>query len=71
MRVSRQDKHKYLGRLDEFFSCLTKDCHVSAYIATRQAYALEVIRPGRQYAVYVCRYCGHYHIGRKSHKHPG
>ena len=68
MRANRQDHEEYQDRLDEFYSCLTKIAYSAALPATRQAYALECIRAGRQYAVYVCRYCGYYHVGRKSAK---
>lgn len=66
MKVNRTDLDKFADRLSEFYSCLTKDSYQSRIPATRQAYALECVRPGRQYAVYQCWYCGFYHVGRKS-----
>lgn len=71
MPASRDNVHLYKGRETEFYMCLTKDQHSSALIATKQAYALECIRRGKQYAVYTCPYCNYYHIGHKSAKYPG
>jgi rubrerythrin len=70
MRANRQDHAQYRDRLGEFYRCLTKVPYLSRIPATRQAYALECIRPGRIYTVYTCPHCGYYHVGRQPKK-PG
>jgi len=66
MPVDRKDVDLYKNRLTEFYQCLTKLKYVSQLVATKQAYSLECIRPGRTYNIYTCPWCGYYHIGRKS-----
>jgi hypothetical protein len=48
---------------DRDHSCARKVSYISIIPATRQAYALSQER-GYDYAPYVCRYCGDYHVGQ-------
>lgn len=64
MPVSRNDVHLYLDDLGRFYGCLTKVPYASRLVATKFAYALECIRPGRVYDVYRCDFCEYFHIGR-------
>ena len=44
-------------------ACGNKHQYQSPVLATKAAYNLEVKRPGEQFDVYKCVYCGYWHLG--------
>lgn len=52
------------GIFDNYYSCAKKQTYATMVLATNGAYRQEVIRPGKKYVPYKCRYCDGYHVGR-------